>query len=342
MRLEMNPIEQIYSAICEGGKSIVVTFHQKPDADAMGSGLALWHYLKLQGNWCTIISPTNWAKNLDWMKGSDQVMDYEARTEEANQKLADARYIFCLDFNTLSRTKKMEAALRNATGEMILIDHHQQPETAAFAYGNSNTAKSSTAEMVYDFIVESGGASQMNQAIMECLYAGVMTDTGSFRFPSTSSSVHSMVADLKEKGLNHHLVHENIYDNHLENRLRFIGHTLLYRLEVLYELNTALIAIPKQDLQKYDIQTGDTEGLVNYPLSIQGIKLAAICIDRDEERKWSFRSKGDVDVNLFARKHFEGGGHKNAAGGRSGASLSDTVNYFKDAIVELQDQLAEY
>lgn len=188
--------------------------------------------------------------------------------------------------------------------------------------------------MVYDFIVESGNHLKINEAVAECLYAGVMADTGSFRFPAASASVHKMVADLKEKGLKHTKVHENIYDNFLENRLRFIGHVLLHRMDVYYEYNTALIAISKKDLLRYQIKTGDTEGLVNYPLSIQGIRLAALVIDRDEERKWSFRSKGDFDTNHFARKYFEGGGHYNASGGKSSDSLDKTVQLFMMAMKE--------
>jgi phosphoesterase RecJ-like protein len=161
-----------------------------------------------------------------------------------------------------------------------------------------------------------------------------MADTGSFRFPAASAGVHKMVADLKGRGLQHTKVHENIYDNFLENRLRFIGHVLLHRMEVYYEYNTALIAVSKKDLLRYQVKTGDTEGLVNYPLSIQGIKLAALVIDRDEERKWSFRSKGDFDTNSFARKYFEGGGHYNASGGRSGESLDKTIQQFMVAMKE--------
>lgn len=193
--------------------------------------------------------------------------------------------------------------------------------------------------MVYDFIVGSGYSDRITPAIADCLYAGVMTDTGSFRFPSASASVHRMVAELKERGLQHTMVHENIYDNFLENRLRFIGHILLHRMDLFYEYNTALITIPKKDLLRFEIKTGDTEGLVNFPLSIQGIKLAALCIDRDEERKWSFRSKGDFDVNTFARTYFEGGGHYNASGGRSSDSLDVTVQHFIEAMKENALQL---
>jgi phosphoesterase RecJ-like protein len=188
--------------------------------------------------------------------------------------------------------------------------------------------------MVYDFICTSGHRDKINSYVGECLYAGVVADTGSFRFSSTHASVHHMVAYLKEQGLDHTRVHEGLYDNYLENRLRFLGHVLSNRMEVFYELNTALIAIPKMDLLRYNIKTGDTEGLVNYPLSIQGIKLVGFVIDRDEERKWSFRSKGNFDCNSFARKYFEGGGHFNASGGRDSDTLQHTVEKFKKAIYE--------
>jgi bifunctional oligoribonuclease and PAP phosphatase NrnA len=188
--------------------------------------------------------------------------------------------------------------------------------------------------MVYDFIMNSGNHDKINSNIAECLYSGVMADTGSFRFPAASAAVHRMVADLKDRGLYHTRIHENIYDNFLENRLRFIGHVLLHRMEVYYEYNTALIAISKKDLLRYQIKTGDTEGLVNYPLSIQGIKLAALVIDRDEERKWSFRSKGEFDTNNFARKYFQGGGHYNASGGKSSDSLDKTIQQFITAMKE--------
>jgi phosphoesterase RecJ-like protein len=235
----------------------------------------------------------------------------------------------------------MAPKIRSLSCTRILIDHHQQPEVASFQYGVSDTGKSSTCEMVYDFIIGSGLGDKINIAIAECLYAGVVADTGSFRFPAASNSVHEMVADLKRRGLQHTQVHENIYDNFLENRLRFIGHVLLHRMEVYYEYNTALIAVSKKDLLRYEVKTGDTDGLVNYPLSIQGIKLAAMVIDRDEERKWSFRSKGDFDVNTFARTYFEGGGHYNAAGGRSSASLDQTVQDFLEAMKKSESLLQD-
>ncbi len=233
----------------------------------------------------------------------------------------------------------MAARLRKLPMPKILIDHHQQPESACFAYGESNTDKSSTSEMVYDFIVGSGHKNMIDLDIAACLYAGVMTDTGSFRFPGASGDVHRMVAVLKDTGINHTQIHEDLFDNFLENRLRFTGFVLQNRMEIFYEHNAALIAIPWKDLVRYEIKTGDTEGLVNYPLSIQGIRMAALIIDRDEEVKCSFRSKGDFDVNTFARKYFEGGGHFNAAGGRSTESLELTVQRFLHALKENSSQL---
>ena len=337
----MKPISEIF-ALLDDPKKILITFHQKPDADAMGSGLGLYNFLMQLGHTVTVISPTNWASFLSWMPGAKKVLDFEMQTDKATNVLKQADWIFCLDFNVLNRTKKMEPLLVSGEAKKILIDHHQQPQVEAFDYGISNPDKSSTAEMVYDFIVASGHGDKINTRVSECLYAGVMTDTGSFRFNSTSSSVHRMIADLKDKGLEHSQVHENLFDNFLEGRFRFFGNILLNRMEVFYEYNTALIAIPQQDLIKYNVKTGDTEGLVNFPLSIKGIKLAAVIIDRGDERKSSFRSKGGFDVNTFARKYFNGGGHFNAAGGRNTEPLDEVIKKFKQAIEESRDQLTSY
>jgi len=334
----MRSIQEIFPLLNEPRK-IAITMHQKPDADAMGSALALYHFLTQFGHTVQVISPTNWARWLNWMEGADAVLDYEMHHAKADAYLESIDWLFCLDFNRLDRTKTLAPKIAGLNCTKILIDHHQEPDSAAFQYGASNTAKSSTCEMVYDFIVQSGNRDKINKYISECIYAGVVADTGSFRFSSTHADVHHMVAYLKEMGLEHTKVHEALYDNYLENRLRFLGHVLTNRLEVFYELNTALVAITKQDLLKYEIKTGDTEGLVNYPLSIQGIKLVGLVIDRDEERKWSFRSKGEFDCNTFARKYFNGGGHYNAAGGRDADSLQETVKKFKTYINENKNLL---
>jgi bifunctional oligoribonuclease and PAP phosphatase NrnA len=334
----MQPIQKIYTQISQP-RRVAITMHQKPDADAMGSVLGLYHFLVQFGHTVQVISPTNWARWLDWMPGVEDVLDYELHKAKADEFLDSADWLFCLDFNHFGRTKSLAPKLASLACERVLIDHHQEPDAVNFHYGVSNTAKSSTCEMVYDFIVGSGNRDKVNKVIAECLYAGVVADTGSFRFSSTSATVHHMVASLKEQGLEHTKVHEALYDNFLENRLRFLGHILSNRMEVYYELNTALVYISKADLLKYFIKTGDTEGIVNYPLSIQGIKLVGFVVDRDEERKWSFRSKGAFDCNTFARKYFEGGGHYNAAGGRDSEPLDKTIQKFMKAIRENKNLL---
>jgi phosphoesterase RecJ-like protein len=337
----MQPVSEIYPLLTQP-RNIVITFHQKPDADAMGSALGLYHFLIQLGHTVTVISPTNWAGFLSWMPACKKVLDFEIQTAKANDVLKSAEWIFCLDFNTMDRTKRMADILNNHPAVKILIDHHQQPQVEAFTYGESNVNKSSTAEMVYDFIISSGHADKLNSDAAECLYAGVMTDTGSFRFTSTSGNVHRMVADLKDRGLEHSHIHEELFDNFLESRFRFFGHVLLNRMEIMYEYNTALIAIPQADLIKFNVKTGDTEGLVNFPLSIHGIRLACIVIDRGDERKSSFRSKGGFDVNTFARKYFNGGGHFNAAGGKNTEPLDEVIRKFKAALRENKDQLSSY
>lgn len=329
----MKSIQEFYPLLSTP-RQVVITTHQKPDADAMGSSLALRHFLVQLGHTVTIISPTNWADWVNWMPGVDKVLDYEKNKQAAEIILDKAEWLFCLDFNIFHRTKTMTEKLKQLSCIKILIDHHQEPDIDSFDYGISNTAKSSTCEIVYDLIIDSGNGEKITEEISECIYAGLVGDTGSFRFQSTHAGVHKIVADLKTRGLKHGNVHDNLFDNFLENRLRFVGHVLLHRMEVFYEYNTVLIAIPKSDIYKFQIKTGDTEGLVNFPQTIQGIKLVALVIDRDEERKWSFRSKGDFDCNTFARKYFEGGGHFNAAGGRSNDSLEKTVEHFKEVLKE--------
>ena len=335
----MQPLERLYPLL-QNKRNIVITMHQKPDGDAMGSALGLYHFLKSIDHDVTVISPTNWAKFLDWMPGCNEVLDYDFNPQKSTALLNAADMIFCLDFNSMHRTKKMETLLLGAKSVKVLIDHHEQPAEEHFEYGESDIMKSSTCEMVYDFIVRSPFADKLDLNMAACIYTGLMTDTGSFRFGITSAATHRAVAHLKDLGLNHSIIHQNIYDNFLETRLRFIGNALLNRLEVLYEYNTAMMAIPKRDLLKYEIQTGDTEGLVNYLLSIEGIKLGALLIDRNEERKWSFRSKGDFDVNAMAKNYFEGGGHKNAAGGRSSATLEENVIRFKEVLKQYEYELS--
>ncbi len=337
----MRPIQEYYPKLQQIQK-VVITMHQKPDGDALGSTLGLYHFLRNLGHEVTVIAPTNWAFFLNWMPGIEEVIEYEKNKKAADQIIAHTDTLFCLDFNVMYRTKTMEQVLMDADCVKVLIDHHRQPQEEVFDYGVSNVYKSSTCEMVYDFIIESGYASLLDKNIATCLYTGLMTDTGSFRFPSTTAQVHLAAAHFKELGIDHTSIHEYVYDSFLEDRLRFLGNSLLNRMELFYDYNTALMAIPRTDLIKFNTQTGDTEGFVNFLLSVNGIRLAALVIDRGEERKWSFRSKGLFDVNEFARAHFNGGGHKNAAGGSSQNTLEETVQQFKNLLPMYKDELSRF
>jgi bifunctional oligoribonuclease and PAP phosphatase NrnA len=331
----MKPITAIYREL-KTPKKIVITMHHNPDADAMGSSLGLYHFLIQLGHKVTVISPTNWPDFLNWMPGCDKVLNYDdnAQRQKIWEVIMQTDWIFCLDFDKLSRTKRLAEVIEASNHPLILMDHHQQPEQKCFNYGISNSRKSSTCEMVYDLILATGNENKINSKIATCLYAGVVDDTGSFRYPSVTASVHAMVGYFKLKGLKHAAIHDHLYDNFSENRLRFTGHVLLNRMEIFHECNTALISISQEDILKFNPKEGDTGKLVNFLLTIRGIKLAAICIDKGEERKWSFRSKGNFDVNAFARTYFEGGGHPNASGAETNDSLENTIQKFLNAIEE--------
>lgn len=330
----MLPIDQIIPEL-EQPKKIFITCHTKPDADAIGSTLGLYHYLLQKGHQPSVVSPSEIPDFLMWMPGIETVYNFEAEPKLAQKVLDEAELIFCLDFNHLSRTKSMEAALREAKQPKVLIDHHLLPEDGVFYCGISQPEKSSTCEMVYDFIDRCGDKELIDNNVATCLYTGTMTDTGSFRFPATDASVHDMISFFKKRGLKHSEIHENVYDTNSENRLRFLGFALYEKMEVFLEGKIGLIALRSSDMAPFNLSSGDTEGLVNYPLSITGVQIAVLITERNDEIKMSFRSKGNVDVSTYARTYFNGGGHFNAAGGKSFVSFDETVQLLKTTINNL-------
>ncbi len=318
-------------------RKIFITTHHKPDGDAIGSMLGLYHYLIKKGHHVTPVSPGEIPEFLEWIPGVNVMLNYEEQPKESLKALQEAELIFCLDFNDYSRTKHLESALAAATQPKILIDHHLFPKPV-WDYGMSIPEKSSTCEMVYDFINLFGDNKLIDINIAECLYTGVLTDTGSFRFPVTSASVHMMIADLMRHGLEHSKIHEHIYDSWSENRMRFLGYVLIEKMEVFHKYNSALISLSKKDMGIFNVQSGDSEGLVNYPLSISNIRFATLITERNDEVKMSFRSKGNFDVSSFARQHFDGGGHFNAAGGRTKTSFKETIANFKKILSDIHPQ----
>ncbi|MDR3696291.1 DHH family phosphoesterase [Mucilaginibacter sp.] len=320
-------------------QKIVITTHHKPDGDAMGSSLGLYNYLIQQGHHVTVITPTDYPAYFNWMPGNDGVIIYTEHPEKAATLISEAKIIFCLDFNALSRINEMGELVGKSAAYKVMIDHHLDPEDFD-DYRYWNIGACATAQLVYSFIVEELKHKELvNKDVASCLYAGILTDSASFHLPNTTSAVHRITADLIDAGAVNWRIYDLVYNNSPENRLRFLGLCLSERLEVLYEFNTAIFHVTKQDLEKYDIQTGDTEGIVNYALSIAGIKLAAFIIERKDRVKLSLRSKGDIPANAICRKYFNGGGHFNAAGGHSEDSLENVINQFKQILPEYKKLL---
>ena len=323
-------------------RKIVITTHVKPDADALGSSLGLANYLLKKGHEVTVITPSDYPYFLTWMKGNDAILDFskEADRKKALVKLEKAELIFCLDFSVLNRVNELGEIIRQSSAFIVNIDHHQDPED--FAHHRLwSTQAAATCELVYELIVSLGDKELIDKHIAACLYAGILTDTGGFRHPNTTKNVHLVVAELLEAGANATEIANLIYDSNSLNRLKFIGFAITRRLVVREDLHTAYFVIGKKDLKKYQSQTGDTEGLVNYALSLEGIKLAALFSEREDGIKISFRSSTEVAVNKFAAKYFNGGGHKNAAGGKSTIGLKETVELFESLVEEHQVDLFE-
>lgn len=329
----MRPILEA-SSILQEPKKVFITTHHKPDGDAIGSVLGLYHYLTKKGHMVTPAITSELPDFLMWMPGVEHVLNFEAESKRVLAALEESDIIFCLDFNDFSRTKHLETALAEAKQPKILIDHHLYP-SPVWDYGTSISEKSSTCEMVYDYINQCGDNALIDTDIAACLYTGVMTDTGVFRFPITTAAVHDMIADLKRKGLTHSTIHEEVYDSWTHKRMQFLGYVLMEKMEIFPKYKAGLITLSRKELKLFDVNTGDLEGLVNYPLSIAGIRFSTLITERNDEVKMSFRSKGDFDVNTFAREHFNGGGHFNASGGRTNSGFIETVTHFKQILSDI-------
>jgi phosphoesterase RecJ-like protein len=321
-------------------KKVVIVPHVNPDGDAVGSSLGLYHYLVQKGHDVSVIVPNDYPEFLKWVPGTSTIIHFNTQTEIAQQKLDNSELLFTLDFNALHRSGPMQTALEENKTPKIMIDHHQQPQDYA-AYTYSDIDMCSTSEMIYHFMDQMGDLELMNSDIGTALYTGIMTDTASFRFPKTTSITHRVVAHFIEIGVNHSEIHNKVYDANRFERIKLLG-VALNNLKVIEHLNTAYITLSQQELDNFGHQKGDTEGLVNYGLSIKGIKFAAIFIENKENGiiKISLRSKGNFDVNELARAHFHGGGHQNAAGGKSMFSLEKTVEKFENLVQTLKSNLA--
>ena len=317
-------------------KKIAIIPHRGPDGDAMGSTLGLYHFLLKNNHKPVMVSPNEFPDFLAWMPGSETVKIYEKDKENCTKILEDAEIIFTLDFNALHRTGEMEQLLATLTSPFIMIDHHQKPDDYA-TYTYSDTTFGSTCEMIYNFICLLGKKGDIDKTIGTCIYTGILTDSGSFRFPKTTGTTHRIIAELIDLGVENTEIPTLLFDNSSYSRLQLLGRAL-QNMKVFTAQHTAYTTLTQDELNLFDYVKGDTEGIVNYGLSIKGIVFTAIFIENKEEKiiKISFRSQGDFDVNQFARDHFNGGGHRNAAGGKSEVSMEETIRKFEDLITNLK------
>jgi len=332
---DIHSLKQLLSTF----KNIVIVPHKNPDGDAIGATLGLYHYLKKRHHNVNAIAPNDYPEFLKWMPSEELIIKYDSNVETANGLIEKADIIFTLDFNALDRIGDMETPVRSSRAIKIMIDHHQQPEDYAL-YMFSDVSMSSTCEMIYNFIEMLDDVNQIENNIATCLYTGIMTDTGSFRFSCTTNRTHEVIGQLIEKGANNAQIHNNIYDTFSYNQMQLLG-CALKNLNVLPEYNSAYITLSQDELNTYNFKKGDTEGFVNYGLALKGIIFSAIFIENQQEGivKISFRSKGNFSVNEFARAHFEGGGHINAAGGKSELSLKATVEKFISILTTYKNSL---
>lgn len=311
-------------------KDIVITSHRNPDGDAVGSSLALYHFLKTYNHSITVAFPSEFPPIFGWMKDSDKILIYDIHTEALNAKIDQADLVFALDYNSLDRIDRMGDYIRKADKQIAMIDHHLYPDDfAEFVF--SDTTASSTCEMIYDFIQMLNKDKDLTLEIGEYIYTGILTDTGSFKY-ATSPKLFKIVSALMEKGIDNDKLQGAIFNSLNIKNLKLLGHCLHNRMEYLEEFKTGIITLTKKDYEHFDIQRGDTEGIVNYLLMVKDIHLAAFITEQPTIVKISLRSKGDIAVNEICSKYFKGGGHKNASGGAYYGSLSNTLRKFKEIL----------
>ena len=306
-------------------KKIVITTHKGPDGDAIGSSLGLLHLLKQLGHEVQIITPNEYAEFLHWLPGNSKIITYDKNEVKASKLTSEAELIFLLDFSHLSRLSTYADTIKNSNATKVMIDHHQDPDINIADIIFSDTSACSTAQMVFEVIEAMQMNKFLNKEIAECLYVGIMTDTGSFKYASTTSKTHNIIAELINLGAKNDKIHDLIYDNSSATKIQLLGYCLNEKLRLYPESNAAIISLTKNELKTFKFKKGDTEGFVNYALAIKGIKFAIFIAEKDGMVKLSLRSKGEFKVNEIANKYFNGGGHINASGGISEVSVNETI-----------------
>jgi phosphoesterase RecJ-like protein len=333
---------QIVEKLLASAQKVVIVGHKNPDGDAVGSCLGLSFFLKSLGHITTVIMPNDFPDFLKWLPGVEEIIVHEREREKSTELINSSDLVFTLDFNSLDRVGgELQTVLENCSAKFVMIDHHQQPADYAVAT-YSDVKMSSTSEMVFHFMDALGQTEKLSKEIAVNLYTGIMTDTGSFRFSSTTPTTHRVAAKLIEAGAESAIVNQNVYDTNSPERMKLLG-VALNNLVILPELYTAYITLTQKELDDHNFKKGDTEGFVNYALSVKGVVFAVIFIENKQESivKISFRSKGNFSVNDFARNHYSGGGHINAAGGKSSQDLNKTINEFISILPRYKNELKD-
>ena len=335
MELSKERIESLRELLAPANRKIVIVAHTNPDGDAVGSSLAWAEVLRRMGHEVTCIVPNKYPYFLDWMPGIGQVVVFKNDTTgDAVRAIAEADLLFCLDFNAVSRLEILSDTIEaNTTARRVLIDHHLSPDghfDLSFSYPDS----SSTCFLVYSIIEALFGTDAITRQMAEALYVGIMTDTGNCAYSFLTPELFRAVAVLVEKGISIPEIHNNVYNAYTEGRARLFGYVINRKMEIIQDGTVAYMSLMENEMRRFQFQQGDSEGFVNYALTIKKMKMSAMFLAHRKFIRVSLRSRGDVDVNLFARKYFNGGGHKNAAGGKSFVSMQETIDHYIKSVKE--------
>lgn len=334
-------VNSLRKKLLGNAQKITILTHINPDGDAIGSSLALLNILSLIGHSCKIYIPNDYPSFLKWLPGNENISVFNNSLSSDIQQIQTSDIIFFLDFNDIKRIKQINKSVSDSSAFIALVDHHPDPDLNVNCI-ISDTGVSSTGELIYRLICRVGLKDKINKDIATCLFAAIMTDTGCFSYNSSSPETYEIVSVLLKYGIEKDRIYYRIYDNFSYDRMRLLGLGLNARMEYFPEYRTAMIWLGREDLRKYNFQTGDSEGFVNYPLSIKGIRFSAFFIEKDDHIKVSFRSKGNFPVNKFSADYFNGGGHINASGGESYDTLENTLNKFRKLLPQFKKELNDY
>ena len=335
---DIDVLNQIKEELFSLNGNFVIVPHVNPDGDAIGSALGLAGILKNWGRNVTVIAPSKYPDFLNWMTGNEEVLVYSSNKKESEKLIQESAMLICVDFNHISRAGELKNLVTNYSGTSVLIDHHPNPESFT-RYVVSHPECSSTAELIYQFVKEMGLKEHVDMDAAEALFCGIMTDTGSFDYNVSDPQTFQIVSELLELGIDQDKIHSLVYDNYSADRMRLMGYCLSECMEVYPEYHAAVMYLSKEVQKKFNFVTGDNESFVNLPLSIKGVHFSTLFTEKENHVKASFRSKGDFPVNEFARKNFNGGGHRNAAGGELFASLKEAMDKFRALLPVYQDEL---